>query len=277
MAKTQSIVVRDTTVRSFVQNGMDYICITDIARQKNPLEPKDVVKNWMRLKNTVEYLGVWEMLNNPHFKGVEFDPLLRDAGSNAFTLSPSRWIELTNAIGIISKTGNNGGTFAQRDIAFKFASWVSVEFELYLIKEFQRLKEAEQKALGWSAKRELAKINYHIHTDAIKANLVPQEIDPYHKSLIYANEADVLNVALFGMTAKEWRDAHPDDKGNIRDYATINQLICLSNMENLNAVFINEGMPQQERLHKLNQIAIQQMTVLENVDSKHILKAKSYV
>lgn len=277
MAKTQSIIVRDTTVRSFVQNGMDYICITDIARQKNPLEPKDVVKNWMRLKNTVEYLGVWEMLNNPHFKGVEFDPLLRDAGSNAFTLSPSRWIEITNAIGIISKTGNNGGTFAQRDIAFKFASWVSVEFELYLIKEFQRLKEAEQKALGWSAKRELAKINYHIHTDAIKANLVPQEIDPYHKSLIYANEADVLNVALFGMTAKEWRDAHPDDKGNIRDYATINQLICLSNMENLNAVFINEGMPQQERLHKLNQIAIQQMTVLENVDSKHILKAKSYV
>ena len=273
MAKTQSIVVRDTTVRSFVQNGMDYICITDIARQKNPLEPKDVVKNWMRLKNTVEYLGVWEMLNNPHFKGVEFDPLFREAGSNAFTLSPSRWIELTNAIGLISKTGNNGGTFAQRDIAFKFASWVSVEFELYLIKEFQRLKEEEQKALGWSAKRELAKINYHIHTDAIKANLVPQEIDQYHKSLIYANEADVLNVALFGMTAKEWRDAHPEDKGNIRDYATINQLICLSNMENLNAVFINEGMPQQERLHKLNQIAIQQMTVLENVESKHILNA----
>ena len=273
MAKTQSIIVKDTTVRSFVQNGMDYICITDIARQENALEPKDVVKNWMRLKNTIEYLGVWEMLNNPNFKGVEFDPLLREAGSNAFTLSPSRWIELTNAIGIISKSGNNGGTFAQRDIAFKFASWVSVEFELYLIKEFQRLKEEEQKALGWSAKRELAKINYHIHTDAIKANLVPQEIDTYHKSLIYANEADVLNVALFGITAKEWRDAHPDDKGNIRDYATINQLICLSNMENLNAVFINEGMPQQERLHKLNQIAIQQMTVLENVESKHILKA----
>ena len=272
MAKTQSLTVKDTTVRSFVQNGMDYICITDIARQKNALEPKDVVKNWMRLKNTIEYLGVWEMLNNPNFKGVEFDPLLREAGSNAFTLSPSRWIELTNAIGIISKSGNNGGTFAQRDIAFKFASWVSVEFELYLIKEFQRLKEEEQKPLGWSAKRELAKINYHIHTDAIKANLVPQEIDQYHRSLIYANEADVLNVALFGITAKEWRDAHPDDKGNIRDYATINQLICLSNMENLNAVFINEGMPQQERLYKLNKIAIQQMSVLENVESKHILK-----
>ena len=273
MAKQKEIIVKDTTIRSFSQNGWDYICITDIARQKNAIEPKDVVKNWMRLKNTIEYLGMWEALNNPLFKGVEFDPLLREAGSNAFTLSPSRWIELTGAIGIISKSGNNGGTYAQRDIAFKFASWVSVEFELYLIKEFQRLKEEEQKALGWSAKRELAKINYHIHTDAIKEHLIPQEIDPYHRSLIYANEADVLNVALFGMTAKEWRDAHPEDKGNIRDYATINQLICLSNMENLNAVFINEGLPQGERLQKLNQIAIQQMTVLENVESKHILKA----
>ena len=273
MSKQKEIIVKDTTIRSFSQNGWDYICITDIARQKNAIEPKDVVKNWMRLKNTIEYLGMWEALNNPLFKGVEFDPLLREAGSNAFTLSPSRWIELTGAIGIISKSGNNGGTYAQRDIAFKFASWVSVEFELYLIKEFQRLKEEEQKALGWSAKRELAKINYHIHTDAIKEHLIPQEIDSYHRSLIYANEADVLNVALFGMTAKEWRDAHPDDKGNIRDYATINQLICLSNMENLNAVFINEGLPQGERLQKLNQIAIQQMTVLENVESKHILKA----
>ena len=273
MAKQKEIIVKNTTIRSFSLNGWDYICITDIARQKNALEPKDVVKNWMRLKNTIEYLGMWEALNNPQFKGVEFDPILREAGSNAFTLSPSRWIELTGAIGIISKVGNNGGTFAQRDIAFKFASWVSVEFELYLIKEFQRLKEEEQKALGWSAKRELAKINYHIHTDAIKEHLIPQGIDAYHRSLIYANEADVLNVALFGITAKEWRDAHPEDKGNIRDYATINQLICLSNMENLNAVFINEGLPQGERLQKLNQIAIQQMTVLENVESKHILKA----
>ena len=273
MAKQKEIIVKDSTIRTMSQNGFDYICITDIARQKNPIEPKDVVKNWMRLKNTLEYLGLWEMLNNPNFKGVEFDPLLRQAGSNAFTLNPSRWIELTDAIGIISTSGRNGGTFAQRDIAFKFASWVSVEFELYLVKEFQRLKEEEQKALGWSAKRELAKINYHIHTDAIKANLVPEEIDQYHRSLIYANEADVLNVALFGMTAKEWRDAHPDDKGNIRDYATINQLICLSNMENLNAVFINEGMPQQERLQKLNLIAIQQMTVLENAGQRNVLKA----
>ena len=273
MAKTQSIIVKDTTVRSIVQNGMDFICITDIARQKNAEDPNGVVGNWMRNRNTLEYLGLWEMLNNPDFNPLEFEGFRNQAGLNAFTLSPSRWIEATRAIGLVAMSGRYGGTYAQRDIAFKFASWVSAEFELYLIKEFQRLKEEEQKALGWSAKRELAKINYHIHTDAIKEHLIPQEIDQYHRSLIYANEADVLNVALFGITAKEWRDAHPDDKGNIRDYATINQLICLSNMENLNAVFINEGMPQQERLHKLNQIAIQQMTVLENVESKHILKA----
>ena len=271
MATTQHITVKDTTIRTITQNGTDYICITDIARQKNPLEPKDVVKNWMRTKNTIEYLGLWEMLNNPNFKGIEFDPLLQEAGSNAFTMSPSRWIELTNAIGIVTRNGAKGGTYAQRDIAFKFASWVSVEFELYLIKEFQRLKEEEQRAIGWSAKRELAKINYPIHTDAIKANLVPQEIDDYHRSMIYAEEADVLNVALFGMTAKEWRATNPDLKGNMRDYATINQLICLSNMENINAVFINDGIAQSERLHKLNQIAIQQMTILENVENKKIL------
>jgi hypothetical protein len=272
MTKVQEINVKDTTIRTMKVGDSDYICITDIARQKNPLEPKDVVKNWMRLKNTIEYLGMWEMLNNPNFKGVEFDPLLVQAGSNAFTLNPTRWIELTNAIGLITKNGRAGGTYAQRDIAFKFASWVSVEFELYLIKEFQRLKEEEQNQLGWSAKRELSKINYHIHTDAVRANLVPDEVDTYHSSLIYAEEADVLNVALFGMTAKEWRDANPGKKGNMRDYATINQLICLSNMENLNAVFINEGIPQRERLHKLNKIAIQQMTVLEEVGNRKLLK-----
>ena len=272
MTKVQEINVKDTTIRTMKVGDSDYICITDIARQKNPLEPKDVVKNWMRLKNTIEYLGMWEMLNNPNFKGVEFDPLLVQAGSNAFTLNPTRWIELTNAIGLITKNGRAGGTYAQRDIAFKFASWVSVEFELYLIKEFQRLKEEEQKQLGWSAKRELSKINYHIHTDAVRANLVPDEVDTYHSSLIYAEEADVLNVALFGMTAKEWRDANPGKKGNMRDYATINQLICLSNMENLNAVFINEGIPQRDRLHKLNKIAIQQMSVLEEVGNRKLLK-----
>jgi hypothetical protein len=266
------ITVKETIIKTANHNGLDYICITDIAKQKNPVEPKDVVKNWMRSKNTLEYLGLWERLNNPIFKGVEFDPLLKEAGSNAFTMSPSRWIELTNAIGLVVKNGANGGTYAQRDIAFKFASWVSVEFELYLVKEFQRLKEAEQKQLGWSAKRELSKINYHIHKDAIKQNLIPQELTPQQTSVIYAEEADVLNMALFGITAKQWRDANPDLKGNIRDYASINQLICLSNMENLNAVFIDKGMTQSERLQELNRIAIQQMSVLEEVENRKLLK-----
>ena len=272
MAKTTNITVKEVSVRTLKVNGTDYISITDIAKQKNPVEPKDVVKNWMRLKNTLEYLGLWERLNNPAFKGVDFDPLLRDAGSNAFTMSPSRWVELTGAIGVITKNGAGGGTYAQRDIAFKFASWVSVEFELYLVKEFQRLKEEEQKLLGWSAKRELAKLNYHIHTDAIKQNLIPQELSPTQTSIVYANEADVLNIAMFGITAKQWRDANPDLKGNIRDYANINELICLSNMENLNAVFINENMSQNERLIKLNQIAIQQMKILQEVETRKLLK-----
>ena len=266
-----TIKVKDSVIRTLKVSGTDYICITDIARQKNPDEPKDVVKNWLRSKNTIEYLGLWEMLNNPGFKGVEFDPLLREAGSNAFTMSPSRWIATTNALGLISKNGVNGGTYAQRDIAFKFASWVSVEFELYLIKEFQRLKEAEQKQLGWSARRELAKINYHIHTDAIRQNLIPQELTSAQKSSVYADEADMLNVAMFGQTARQWREANPGAKGNIRDYATMNQLICLSNMENLNAVFIGDGIPQGERLERLNRIAIQQMKILENVGERRLL------
>lgn len=272
MSKTTNIIVKEVSIRTLKVNGTDYISITDIAKQKNPIEPKDVVKNWMRLKNTLEYLGLWELLNNPAFKGVDFDPLLKDAGSNAFTMSPSRWVELTGAIGIITKNGAGGGTYAQRDIAFKFASWVSVEFELYLIKEFQRLKEDEQKQLGWTAKRELTKINYHIHTDAIKQNLIPQELTPAQTSIIYANEADVLNMALFGITARQWRDSNPDLKGNIRDYAGINQLICLANMENLNAVFIQEKIAQHERLEKLNQIAIQQMKVLQEVENRILLK-----
>ena len=266
------IVVKNSEIKTIKINEIDYICITDIAKQKNPLEPKDVVKNWLRSKNTLEYLGLWEMLNNPNFKGVEFDPLLKEAGSNAFTMSPSRWIETTNAIGLITKNGANGGTFAQRDIAFKFAAWVSVEFELYLVKEFQRLKEIEQSQIGWSAKRELAKINYRIHTDAIKQNLIPPALSEKQKSFIYADEADMLNVAMFGMTAKEWREQNPELKGNIRDYATINQLICLSNLENLNAVFINDGLPQSQRLEKLNQIAIAQMKVLENIEDRTLLK-----
>jgi hypothetical protein len=265
------LTVKDSTIKTIKANNTDYICITDIAKQKNPLEPKDVVKNWLRSKNTLEYLGLWEALNNPDFKGVEFDPLLKEAGSHSFTMSPSRWIETTNSIGLIARNG----TYAQRDIAFKFASWVSVEFELYLIKEFQRLKADEQKQLGWSVKRELAKINYQIQTDAIKHNLMPPELTPAQKSFIYADEADMLNVALFGMTAAEWHKSNPELKGNIRDYANINQLICLSNMENLNSVFINDGISQEERLERLNKIAIQQMNVLENIAKKRFLSLEN--
>ena len=272
MAKQNIIIVKDANIRTMNINGVDYICITDIAKQKNSAEPKDVVKNWMRQKNTLEYLGLWEKLNNPNFKGVEFDPLLAEAGSNAFTMSPTRWVELTSAIGIVTKNGAGGGTYAQRDIAFKFANWVSVEFELYLVMEFQRLKAKEQEQIGWTAKRELSKINYRIHTDAIKSHLIPDEVTKEQANIIYAEEADVLNVAMFGMTAKQWREANPELKGNIRDYATINELICLSNMENINAVLINDGMPQGERLVKLNQIAIQQMQVLEGNSNRELLK-----
>ena len=232
----------------------------------------DIIKNWMRNRYTVEFLGTWEMIHNPAFKVVEFDHFRRHAGLPTFTLSASEWIETTNAVGIMVKKGRYGGTYAHKDIAFEFGSAISVPFKLYLIEEFQRLKEEEQKAIGWSAKRELSKINYHIHTDAVRANLIPAEVDVYHSSLIYAEEADVLNVALFGMTAKEWRDANPDKKGNIRDYATINQLICLSNLENLNAVFIGDGIPQRERLKRLNQIAIRQMSILEEVENRKLLK-----
>ena len=265
------IVVQDTSITILSFDSKDYISLTDIAKYKTD-DPPAVIANWMRNRNTIEYLGIWESLYNPNFNPLEFEGFRKQAGLNAFTMSPTKWIDATGSVGIIVKTGRNGGTYAHKDIAFKFASWISVEFELYVAKEFQRLKEEEQKQLGWSVKRELAKINYHIHTDAIKENLVPEELDFYHRSLIYANEADVLNVALFGMTAKEWRDANPDLKGNIRDYANINQLICLSNMENLNAVFINKGMPQRDRLIELNKIAIQQMKVLEGVEERRMLK-----
>lgn len=270
--KVTNIEVKDTTVRTIKHEGEDFVCITDIARQKNSDDPNGVIANWMRNRNTIEFLGIWEQLFNPSFNPLEFEGFRKEAGLNAFTMSPSRWIEATNAKGLVAMAGRYGGTYARTDIAFEFASWISVEFKLYLVKEFQRLKEEEQKLIGWSVKRELSKLNYRIHTDAIKQNIVPEEIDAYHKSLIYAEEADVLNVAMFGMTAKEWRDANPDKKGNIRDYATINELICLSNMENLNAVFINDGIPQTERLVKLNQVAIQQMKVLEESENRKYLK-----
>ena len=252
--------------------GIDYICITDIAKLKNEIDPAGVIANWMRNRNTIEYLGLWETLYNPNFNPLEFEGFRSQAGLNAFTLSPSQWIEATRAIGLISQAGRYGGTYARSDIAFKFANWVSVEFELYLVMEFQRLKAKEQEQIGWTAKRELSKINYRIHTDAIKRHLIPEEVTSAQSSIIYAEEADVLNVAMFGMTAKQWREANPDLKGNIRDYATINELICLSNMENINAVLINDGMPQGERLVKLNQVAIHQMQVLEDNSGRKLLK-----
>ncbi len=265
------ITVRNTNVTIISVNENDYISLTDIAKYKSE-DPTAVIGNWMRNRNTIEYLGIWESLYNPQFNPLEFEVFKKEAGLNAFTLSPQKWINATNAIGVISKSGRYGGTYAHKDIAFKFASWISVEFELYIVKEFQRLKQEEQKLIGWTAKRELSKINYHIHTDAIKQKLLPAEVTALQASVIYANEADVLNVAMFGMTAKQWRDANPDLKGNIRDYATINELICLSNMESLNAVFIDEGLSQRERLVKLNQIAIQQMKVLEEVENRRLLK-----
>ena len=265
------ITVQNTSVTIISVNENDYISLTDIARHKSEA-PTAVIGNWMRNRNTIEYLGIWESLYNPQFNPLEFEGFRREAGLNAFTLSPQKWINATRAIGIVSKSGRYGGTYAHKDIAFKFASWISVEFELYIVKEFQRLKQEEQKTIGWTAKRELSKINYHIHTDAIKDNLVPKEVTIQQASIIYANEADVLNVAMFGITAKQWREAHPELKGNIRDYASINELICLSNMESLNAVFIEEGLSQRERLVKLNQIAIHQMKVLEEVEQRRLLK-----
>lgn len=265
------INVKNTEVSIVKINDVDYISLTDIAKFKTD-DTNAVIANWMRNRNTIEFLGIWETLYNPDFKPIEFEGFRKEAGLNAFTMSPGKWISTTGAIGFIVKSGRYGGTYAHKDIAFKFASWISVEFELYVVKEFQRLKDQEQKELGWSAKRELAKINYHIHTDAIKQRLIPEEITSKQMSIIYPNEADVLNVALFGMTAKEWRETNPDLKGNIRDYATINELICLSNIENINAVFINENISQGERLKRLNEIAIQQMTILNEVENRRILK-----
>lgn len=274
MARSETIIVKGISIATFKLENEDYIALTDIARNKNADEPKDVVKNWMRSRTTIEFLGLWEQLNNPDFKGVEFDSFLFEAGSNAFTLSPTKWIEATNAKGIISKQGKNGGTFAHKDIAFEFASWVSSGFKLYLIKEFQRLKADENSRLKleWNLQRTLAKVNYHIHTDAIKENLIPKELSKTQITFVYANEADLLNVALFGITAKQWRDANPKRDGNIRDYATIEQLVVLSNLESINAVLINQGLEQPDRLKQLNQIAITQMKSL--VANKQIKKLK---
>jgi len=263
-------------VAFYTQKDKDYICITDIARYKDPNRTDYVIQNWVRNRNTIEFLGIWEQLNNSNFNPIEFEGFRKQAGLNSFILTPKKWIEKTNAIGIISKPGRYGGTYAHKDIAFEFASWISVEFKLYLIKEFQRLKEEEneRKQLGWDIRRNLARINYRIHTEAIKENLIPQKVSPNYEKQVYANEDDVLNVALFEVTAKEWRDNNPDKEGNIRDYADVSQLVCLANLENLNAMFIKEGITQHDRLIRLNEIAIAQMKILVGNKTVKYLETK---
>lgn len=266
MSKTKrtTIEVQGASVAVLSENEQDIICLTDIARFKNPDHPDDVIRNWLRSRSTVEFLGVWERLNNPSFNPVEFDGIRMQTGLNSFVLTPKQWIEKTGAIGIRSSAGRYGGTYAHKDIAFEFASWVSVEFKLYLIKEFQRLKDDENDRLklDWNLQRTLAKINYRIHTDAIKETLIPPSITKAQASSVYASEADLLNVALFGQTAKQWRDAHPHAEGNIRDHAPLEQLVVLTNLESLNSVLIRQGLPQSERLTTLNGIAITQMKTL---------------
>ena len=264
------ITVQNTQITVVTINERDYISLTDMVR--NIENGPALIEKWLRNKNTIEFLGIWEEMYNPNFNSPEFEGIKNAAGLNRFILSVKQWVEKTNSRGIIAKAGRYGGTYAHKDIAFEFATWVSPQFKLYLIQEFERLKSEEQKQLGWTAKRELSKINYRIHTDAIKQNLIPEEVTAAQASIIYAEEADVLNVAMFGQTAKQWREAHPELKGNIRDYASINELICLANMENINAVLIDEGMSQGDRLVRLNQIAINQMRVLENDDSRNLLK-----
>ena len=264
------ITVQNTQITVVTINERDYISLTDMVRNiENGLA---LIEKWLRNKNTIEFLGIWEEMYNPYFNSPEFEGIKNAAGLNRFILSVKQWVEKTNSRGIIAKAGRYGGTYAHKDIAFEFATWVSPQFKLYLIQEFERMKSDEQKQLGWTAKRELSKINYRIHTDAIKQNLIPEEVTAAQASIIYAEEADVLNVAMFGQTAKQWREAHPELKGNIRDYASINELICLANMENINAVLIDEGVPQGDRLMRLNQIAINQMRVLENDDNRNLLK-----
>lgn len=240
----------------------DYISLTDIAKYSDPDNPRYIIQNWMRNRNTIDYLGLWEELNNPGFNRVEFDAVKIEAGKNSFVMTPTKWIKATNAIGIVSKSGRyGGGTLAHKDIAFEFASWLSPEFKLYVIKDYQRLKESESHrlALDWNVKRILAGANYRIHTDAIKSNLIPPELPKYQQGFVYADEADVLNVALFGKTAKQWRIENPDLRGNIRDYATIEQLLVLTNIENMNAWLINQGIPQQERLQRLRETVVYQL------------------
>ena len=265
----KKIRVNGTEIAVSQINNEDFICITDMLKAK---DGDFFISDWLRNRNTLEYIGTWERVYNPNFNFDEFNLITNRSGLNSFKISVKEFVERTNAISIVAKAGRYGGTYAHKDIAFEFAMWISPEFKIYIVKEFQRLKADEQKMIGWSAKRELAKINYRIHTDAIKNNLIPAQLTTAQVSVIYADEADVLNMALFGKTAKQWRSENPDKKGNIRDDASINELICLSNLENINAVFINENIPQSERLVKLNQIAIHQMSVLQEVENRKYLK-----
>ena len=273
--KKSSINVKGITVNIFTHSKDDYISVTDIARHKDSERSDYILQNWLRNRNTIEFIGLWEQLNNPDFNSIEFDGIKNLAGSNSFSLTPKRWIESTNAIGIISKTGRYGGTFAHKDIAFEFASWISPEFKLYLITEFQRLKEDENSRLSLAGdlNRTLSKLNYRIHTDAIKEHIIPKNITKEQANFVYASEADVLNVALFGKTAKQWREENKNSKGNIRDYATIEQLLILVNIESLNAEFIRMELPQNERLYKLNQIAIIQLkSISSNKDIQNLIE-----
>lgn len=265
-----TLKAKDNEISLFTtSDNEDYISLTDIAKQKNQEFPADVIKNWLRIRSTIEFLGLWEQLHNPKFKLVDFDQFRNASGSNAFVLSPQKWISKTNAIGIVSSSGRYGGTFAHKDIAFEFASWISPEFKLYIIQDYQRLKsdESYQLAYDWSVKRILSKANYRIHTDAIKENLIPPNITKKQEGFIYADEADLLNVALFGKTASQWRKENPTAQGNIRDMATIEQLLVLTNMENANALFIKQGKSQSERLLLLNTIARQQIATLTGTKS----------
>ncbi|MCC5916519.1 MAG: KilA-N domain-containing protein [Cryomorphaceae bacterium] len=262
--KKSTLNVQGLAVSIISDKADDYISITDIARHRDAERSDYILQNWMRNRSTIEFIGLWEQLHNPNFNSIEFDGIKIMAGSNSFSLTPKRWIEATRAIGIMSKTGRYGGTYAHKDIAFEFASWVSVEFKMYLIVEFQRLKEDENKRLStkWNLNRTLSKVNYHIHTDAIKENIIPNNITKKQEQFIYASEADMLNVAIFGKTAQQWRKANPDKTGNIRDYSTLEQLLVLANLESMNAEFIRMGLQQGERLRKLNAIAIQQLKSL---------------
>ena len=269
-AKTAIIEVQGAVITVLSGQREDYISLTDIARYKDSERTDYLIQNWMRNRNTIEFLGLWERLNNPGFNPIEFDGIRKQAGLNSFVLTAKRWIDATRAVGLVSKAGRYGGTFAHKDIAFEFASWISVEFKLYLIREFQRLKEDESRrlSLAWNLNRTLSKLNYRIHTDAVKAHLIPPEVTPAQAAITYASEADLLNVALFGQTARQWRDANPKLEGNVRDHAGIEQLLVLANMEGMNAEFIHMGLAQGERLKRLNQIAIRQMQVLTSTNLK---------